>query len=247
MFKTVMGSLASLALGYSAATAYVTNTKPGSKLLNRRELHEQNLGQVEKLESLPIYQSLIQNEGDSKNEGVFTKIQHSEIIPKNYRINHVGQGLLFNEDIFNMDPVIFLNEKKGELVGFYGLGKSAIVKGSNDEKTDSGFLYKGIVNLLLDEGLCYCGFSQLPNKKGVTGRLNLQYSEHEIKGEGDDQSVLLMLQAKVTEVKNRRAIIKGEIFNVGDYDTKGAQVLASGECVLVEPKWFKYIKFIDFF
>lgn len=166
--------------------------------------------------------------------------------PATYRKNHVAQGLLYGKDLFEIDPIIFTNEKQGELVAFYHIGKNL---------TDAnGNLHHGILGLLLDEGLCFCGFPQLPSKRGVTGRLDLDFVNKVSPGE------TLVLKAKVTLAKGRKVVIDGEVLTLAGAasgttattattSTAAANglVLAKGHCVLVEPKWFKYFNWIDLF
>lgn len=162
----------------------------------------------------------------------------SDKIPVGHKPYHVGQGILFGKNKLEIDPLIFLNESEGKLTVFYHLGK--------DLGNEKGAVHKGIVSLLMDEALCYCGFPRMPSKRGVTAKLSLKFN----RDIPVDSTVILT--ATVRESKGRKCIIDGnlQVFNgqhafPGLWGEKEPHVQA--ECVLVEPKWFKYFKRLNMF
>lgn len=183
-----------------------------------------NTSVMEKIESSALYKQL---EKDSATIKYYT----SEMFPEQHHKNHVGTGLLFGPNLFEVDPVLFINESKGELTGFYHLGKELI--------SQDGLIHNGVIATILDEGLCACGFAHLPSKKGVTANLKIDFHNQA----PPDSTVVL--QAKVVEHKGRKVVIEGKLttFSV---DAAHTTDIASSRCVLVEPKWFRYFRWLDF-
>ncbi|CCF59148.1 hypothetical protein KAFR_0G01150 [Kazachstania africana CBS 2517] len=190
---------------------------------------------LEKIAKLPLYKQLI-------NDPKVTHSVQSETIPHKHIPYHVGQGQLFGPSKLEIDPLIFRNEDEGTLVVFYHLGKGL----SNENKK----IHKGILSLLLDEGLCYCGFPLLPSKRGVTARLNLNFHED------IPEDSTIILRAKVSEIKGRKCVIDGTLeslpskslfsYFLGKHGTSDT-IYCSAHCILVEPKWFKYLNRFNIF
>ncbi|QEL62169.1 hypothetical protein SBP28_004180 [Candidozyma auris] len=95
-------------------------------------------------------------------------------------------------------------------------------------------LHNGITATILDEGLCACGFSSLPSKRGVTANLTIDF-----KNQAQPQSTVV-LRAKVAEAKGRKVVIDGTLSTFPTHLGEKPMEIASAKCVLVEPKWFKY-------
>ncbi|CCE63162.1 hypothetical protein TPHA_0E00670 [Tetrapisispora phaffii CBS 4417] len=238
MFKIINRGVLLPALGFGLGVATSMDVWPRTQL----PLHDETLlphlrsvkeGQnndvLEKISRLHEYQELT---GASSH---FTKqFVQSQKIPSAHHSNHVGQGLLFGRRKLEIDPLVFHNEAEREIVGFYHIG--ADLSGDNDK------VHYGILSLILDESLCYCGFSCLPSKRGVTARLSVHFNTEL------PANSTIMLKAKVSEVKGRKCIINGTLSLV---DTDTAVVsgvpFANAECILVEPKWFKYLNWVDMF
>lgn len=206
----------------------------------KKDLHEskplssQRQDIIDQIKNLPLYKEL-QDNPDVKF------LTQSQRVPKGHRPYHVGQGQLFGEAKLEIDPIIFHNTQDHSVVIFYHLGDSL-------KSHKSKFISNGVSSLLLDEGLCYCGFPLLPSKRGVTAKLLLNFKK-EI-----PVDTTVVLKAKVLESKGRKCVIDGSLeslpkgknmLNFGsrnDFDT-----YATGHCILVEPKWFKYLKNIHIF
>ncbi|CCD25215.1 Mrx3p NDAI_0E03980 [Naumovozyma dairenensis CBS 421] len=185
------------------------------------------------MRELPLYKRLV-------NDPMIKHTRQSEGIPEGHKPNHVGQGILFGSGKLEIDPIIFHDEKNGEIVIFYHFGKGL----SNEH----GAVHKGILALILDEGLCLCGFPLLPSQRGVTAKLNLKFhADIPV-----DSSAIL--RAKVTEIKGRKCVIDGTLESVpqsyenplwkllNKVNERKPTTYVSANCILVEPKWFKYIK-----
>lgn len=193
--------------------------------------------------------------------------KQTELIPKEHSHNHVGINLFRHPERFCIDPV-FVRHKNpndydgNELSCYFHLGKQFL----DDNNSNT---YKGALTLIMDEVLCFTGFPKLPNKRGVTASLELEFMDHKIP---TDQ--LLVLNCKITEQKGRKCITTCELSTVEEpvyynkYNSSRInflwtlrsyiksfvvaekpedRVLARGKCVLVEPKWFKYVSWIDVF
>lgn len=161
-----------------------------------------------------------------------TKYYSSSIFPAQHRKNYVGSGLLFGPDLNEIDPIVFLDETNGKLTSFYHLGRKLI--------SQDGQIHNGVVATMLDEGLCACGFPLLPSKKGVTAKLSIDFENQA------PPNSTVVLRAYVKEAKGRKVVISG---NLETLPLKGETPLkiANAECILVEPKWFRYFSWLKVF
>lgn len=186
-----------------------------------RKLVHFNEDALHRIEQLELYKLL-------NSDTSLRKIYTSETFPTQHRQNHVGSGLLFGPDLFEVDPVLFIDEDKGELTAFYHLGKELV--------SLDGRIHNGVTATILDEGLCMCGFSKLPSKRGVTAKLSIDFNEQA----PPDSTVVL--RAKVVEAKGRKVVIRGSLETFDD----GKPVeIATLECIMVEPRWFKYLRWLQ--
>lgn len=183
------------------------------------------------------------------NEDVLTKIQATEeykkladnkalkqynsshAFPGQHHRNYVGTGLLFGPDLFEIDPIVFIDEEKGELTSFYHLGDKLI--------SQDGQIHNGVVSTILDEGLCSAGFPLLPAKKGVTAKLLIDF-----KNQAPPQSTVV-LRAKVKEAKGRKVVIQGYLETLPFDGKEKPLLIAESSCILVQPKWFKYFTWLQ--
>lgn len=157
----------------------------------------------------------------------------SNAFPGQHHNNYVGTGLLFGPDLFEIDPIVFIDEEKGELTSFYHLGDKLI--------SQDGQIHNGVVSTILDEGLCAAGFPLLPAKKGVTAKLLIDF-----KNQAPPQSTVV-LRAKVKEAKGRKVVIGGylETLPLDDNKAEKPLLIAESTCILVQPKWFKYFTWLQ--
>lgn len=193
-----------------------------SKLAPRKLTHF-NHDALNALEKSDLYKQL-------SNEPGVKKYYNSESFPEQHHQNYVGRGMLFGPDLFEIDPVVFLNEKEGKLTAFYHLGSELV---SND-----GQIHNGVTATILDEGLCTCGFGKLPSKRGVTANLNIKFHN-----QAPPKSTVV-LRANVTEAKGRKVVIEGTLLTFPTNGDKPIHI-ASSECILVEPRWFKYFRWLQ--
>ncbi|EJS44605.1 YBL095W [Saccharomyces arboricola H-6] len=223
-----------------------TSAKLISATKSRQPMELQRTDILEQVEKSEVYKELAKNDD-------MEHILFSEKIPSGHRQYHVGQGLLFGKGKLEIDPLVFHDLNRGEVTVIYRLGAEL---GNRD-----GNVHKGLLSLLLDEALCYCGFPLLPSKRGVTARLSLEFLED------IPVDTTIMLKASVKECKGRKCIIEGHLeefppdkaskkmgrgWNLfahwGSGDKKEvAKKFVKANCVLVEPTWFKHFKWLDMF
>ncbi|SSD58739.1 uncharacterized protein SCODWIG_00500 [Saccharomycodes ludwigii] len=188
-------------------------------------------------------------ESSKKENSTTTVVSQGQLLPLPHHKYHIGKALLSRKGQIEIDPIITRNSEEVNAIFHFGSGLI----------NEKGYIHKGIVALAMDEVLCYCGFPHLPSKKGVTAKLDLEY----LQDIPSDTTVLL--NCKVKEVKGRKCVITGELISLPNsyngnshwYDNiffgnnrnnkKDSTVYATGKCILVEPKWFKYLKWIDIF
>lgn len=180
-----------------------------------------------KLPSYPTFSDMKVFESYMKDEN-FELITTDRLVPEAHRYNQVSRGLM---DLNN--PIVMINKKEGELVLF---GRAD----SNNMIGLDGKIHNGIILTLFDESLCICGFDKLPSKRGVTAKLNVNFSNKL------QPNSTFMLTAKVTESRGRKVIIDGKLLPL-DRKGKVGTSISDARCILVEPTWFKYFGWVDLF
>lgn len=196
------------------------------KISGDRKVSDLNQSLLEQISQTEEFQRVNSNE-------LITKHNSSSLFPVQHLKNHVGSGLLFGPDLFEIDPIIFLDKQEGQLTSFYHLGKKLI--------SQDGKIHNGIVSTILDEGLCSCGFAKLPSKKGVTAKLSIDF-----KNQAPPNSTVI-LKGKVTESKGRKVVIDGYLETLPMKQGEVPLRIAESRCILVEPKWFKYLSWLHVF
>lgn len=211
-----------------------------------RPLHDQRTDILDKLRQTEWVRKL-------KESSSYVMHRQSEKVPPPHRDYHVGQGLLYGPSKLEIDPVVFSDDENHKIHVIYHLGQNL----SNEK----GAVHKGVLALLLDEALCYCGFPTLPSKRGVTAALDISF----VKDVPVDSTIVL--NAQVVENKGRKCIIKGTLESppIDSTTTLGSMkywiaksvpkwaynpqptIYATATCILVEPKWFKYVSLINIF
>ncbi|QPG76798.1 hypothetical protein FOA43_004192 [Brettanomyces nanus] len=229
MFKII--GRTTLATGFFAAGfAMCAHTWPPSTDREPSQMSARNretLALLNRVQKSEIFQKLI-------NDSNYTMLMSSDLIPEAHRVNHVGLGLMNSPKHLAVGSLVFINTTAGKMYAFEKLD-------SNLVGTD-GKIHNGVVSTLMDESLCFCGFPQLPSKRGVTARLSINYH---VKIQPNS---MVMLVAKVTESHGRKCVIKGHIETFPDTDDDHqAERIADGECILVQPKWFKYFNWVRLF
>ena len=241
--------------------------KPWPRLDKLKQDHEDRLVEdPNAIKQLNKHLGSVYKIGDSDSAD-YKISKQSELIPKEHSHNHVGINLFRHPERFSIDPVFVRHKNPDnyngyELSCYFQLGKQFV----DDNNSNT---YKGALTLIMDEVLCFTGFPKLPNKRGVTAALEIDFMDHKIPA---DQ--LLVLNCKIVEQKNRKCVTVCELSTVekstyyNKYNSSRIsfiwtmrsylksllikekpedRVLARGKCVLVEPKWFKYVSWIDVF
>jgi acyl-coenzyme A thioesterase PaaI-like protein len=189
---------------------------------NSKKLEQQRVEIIDQIKNTANYHELISNDK-------FVPSTQSARVPGEHQINHVTQGLLFGPHHLEIDPIVFMNNTDHELQAYYHLGQKLT--------SYDGKIHNGLLSTLLDELLCFCGFPLLPSGRGVTGKLSVEFDQQA----KPDTTVLL--KAKVKEHRGRKVVIEGHIETV---EAK-PKIIARAECILVEPKWFKYFSWLSIF
>ncbi|CEP60226.1 Mrx3p LALA0_S01e05886g [Lachancea lanzarotensis] len=229
--KFVLTPLAGFGLGLATfIDAFPQINEDGLNTVTlKRPVEQQRRDILSELKHHNIYRELIKR--DNVEEW-----SQSEKIVHPHRDYHVGQGLLYGPGRLEIDPLVLHDPESKELVVFYHLGHNL-----GNEK---GNVHKGVVSLLLDEALCYCGFPTLPSKSGVTARLDLQFHQDV------PTDCTVVLKAHVVEAKGRKCVIGGTLETLPSrvwykpWTNKTSSVLATATCILVEPKWFKHVQWM---
>lgn len=193
--------------------------------LGDRKLMHINESVVQQIQETQEYQTLAADD-------TVRQYNSSDAFPSQHHRNYVGSGLLFGPNLLEIDPIIFVNSKAGELTSFYHLGEKLV--------SQDGNIHNGVVSTILDEGLCTCGFPLLPSNKGVTAKLSIDFKNQAPPGS------TVVLRAKVKESKGRKVVIHGALETLpfsGEQPVK----IAESHCILVEPKWFKYFSWLQIF
>lgn len=175
---------------------------------------------LDQIKQNPLYQSLSQDPS-------FTIQDARKEFPKQHHNNLVTAGLLYGDKLFEIDPIVFTNNK-GKLYAFHYIGEKLV--------SEDGKVHNGITSTLLDEGLCATGFPLLPSKKGVTAKLEIDFINQA------PANSPVLLQAQVVEHSRRKVVIEGSLQTLNAPPV----TIATANCVLVEPRWFKYVSWLQY-
>ncbi|KAI3404368.1 hypothetical protein KGF56_002889 [Candida oxycetoniae] len=223
MFRGLVRKTIPLAAFGLGAVTFPKEWRKGQFSGDKKIMHI-NDSVVKQIESSKEYQELIV-------DPEIRRYTSSKSFPEQHHKNYVNTGLLFGPDLMEIDPIVFINEKTGELTSFYHLGDKLI--------SQDGQIHNGIVSTILDEGLCSAGFPLLPSKKGVTARLQINF-----KNQAPPQSTVV-LHAKVKQAKGRKVEIEGYLETLPLNTSEKPLLIAESSCILVEPKWFKYFTWLQ--
>ncbi|KAK6882295.1 hypothetical protein K6H10_000935 [Candida tropicalis] len=247
MFKSIFRKTVPLVAFGAGLTAFPKDWRKGQ--FGDKKLLVINDSVLQQIESSDIYKELSANTNlrmynsshkfpdqhhkNYVNTGLLFGPDLMEIdpFPDQHHKNYVNTGLLFGPDLMEIDPVVFIDENVGELTSFYHLGDKLI--------SQDGQIHNGVVSTILDEGLCSAGFPLLPSKKGVTAKLSIDF-----KNQAPPQSTVV-LHAKVKEHKGRKVVIEGYLETLPVNKSEKPLLIAESRCVLVEPKWFKYFRWLQ--
>lgn len=164
------------------------------------------------IQNHPFVQQLRQTHNESR---------YYDLIPAQHRENMVTSGILASDGALTVEPFVFTNKDETEMTFFYHLG--------NEVAGHEGIVHGGLLATILDEGLSRCAFPSLPNKYGVTAKLEISYKKPV------PTSSYLVLEAKVIESKGRKVVSEGIVHTLDDKTP-----LVKGKAIMIEPKWAKY-------
>lgn len=150
------------------------------------------------------------------------------------RAHSLTASTLIGDTKIPVPPLMFTKGQGEELIAISYLG--------GDLCGHVGIIHGGLLATMLDEGLARCCFAALPNRVGVTARLEVDY-RRPCKSEG-----FVVLKARTERVEGRKAWVRGrvEVLKLGKeggvqgspWDDKG-DVLVEAQGLFVEPKWAK--------
>ncbi|ODV78056.1 uncharacterized protein CANTADRAFT_54891 [Suhomyces tanzawaensis NRRL Y-17324] len=189
---------------------------------NQRKLLHTNDDVVRQIELLDEFQHLAK---DANVELTYS----SHTFPEQHHLSHVGVALLQGKDLHEIDPIIFVDHVQHQLTGFYHLGNKLV--------SQDGGIHNGIVATIFDEGMVYCGFPLLPSGRGVTAKLSVDFASQA------PPNTTVVLKTRVVEHKGRKVVVEGVLETLA-HDTAPVKI-ASARAVFVEPRWFKYFRWLQ--
>ncbi|CAN6641103.1 hypothetical protein TRVA0_018S01838 [Trichomonascus vanleenenianus] len=223
------GRLRALFIGSAFLTAgYTLGHKLNSAdQFSREELTAAEIKELEKVEEYRYLHShplVLKLRRDSR----FKEKRYYDEIPEQHKENMLTSGLLAGRGYLTVEPIVFANSETNEMIYFYHIGDR--VEGH------PGIVHGGLLATIMDEGLTRCGFPALPNKYGVTAKLDLNYKAPV------HANSYVVLKSRVVEQKGRKVVVKGQLetLTAGEVPT----VLVDGEVTMVEPRWAKYLLWV---
>lgn len=96
-----------------------------------------------------------------------------------------------------------------------------------------GIVHGGLLATVFDEALARSAFFGLPNRLGVTGKLELSYRKA-VRAER-----FYLVETRITESVGRKCFVSGTLM-----DAHTRQVLVEAHAVFIEPRWAKYVSWI---
>jgi acyl-coenzyme A thioesterase PaaI-like protein len=145
---------------------------------------------------------------------------HMKIPPPLRHLSFTG-GTLMGSDKVAVPPLVFTTVDGSDLVSVVYLGEALC--------GHPGIVHGGMLATLLDEGLARCCFAALPNKVGMTAKLEINYRAP-CKAEQ-----FVVLKASTVKVEGRKAWVTGRLETLPKDGSPG-RVLAEGNALFVEPK-----------
>lgn len=150
------------------------------------------------------------------------------------RAHSLTASTLIGDTKIPVPPLMFTRGRGEELIAISYLG--------SDLCGHVGIVHGGMLATMCDEGLARCCFAALPNRVGVTARLEVDFKKP-CRSEG-----FVMLKARTERVEGRKAWVRGrvEVLEMGKevgkeggpWEERG-EVLVEAQGLFVEPKWAK--------
>jgi acyl-coenzyme A thioesterase PaaI-like protein len=142
-------------------------------------------------------------------------------IPEPLRRKTLTGGMLARPDGIAVPPMVFTTGDGKELVSITYLGEGVCGHAT--------IVHGGLLATLMDEGLARTCFDALPHKIGFTASLKVDYRAP------CKAKQFVVLKAHTTEVKGRKAWVKGRI-ETAPLDGSDGKLLVEGEALFIEPK-----------
>lgn len=208
-----------------SSISFVTGFFLTSLILISNKNKKNNSEQIIKKKDFTIINEFNNLEKDFLN----IKHQSEDLFPKFHQKNYVVTGYFFNSGLITLKNVFFFNNKKKSMVSFYHLTKKSV-----NLKPSS---LKFILSTIIDESMCLLGFKYLPSKKGVTGSLEINFEDVQ-------PSEYLILKTNVVRCKGRKIEVKGVLELITFSPDERRKKIAEALAILIEPYWFKYLRFL---
>jgi acyl-coenzyme A thioesterase PaaI-like protein len=161
-------------------------------------------------------------------------VQHAYDQSDEHKQHSLTAGTLIGPDLIAHTPLslslkqhIIDETNQSELIVVYHLGSRLC--------GHKGIIHGGLLATLVDESFCRCGFPVLPNKLGVTAKLDIQYLAP------TPANSIVVIRAFTTSVEGRKVYIDGTLSQLPapkDYDLEKELVVSvKAKVLLVEPRW----------
>ena len=158
-----------------------------------------------------------------REDGRFSESRPHLKVPEAVRPYNLTAGVLLGHEKIVVPPLVFGAKDGSELVSIVYLGRSLCGHPT--------IIHGGLLATLLDEGLARCCFPALPNKRGVTASLKVDYRKPCRAGS------YVVLRAKTIKIEGRKAWVKGSIEYLADDDSQEEpQILCEAEALYIEPR-----------
>ena len=145
-------------------------------------------------------------------------------IPEQFRSHNLMSGLMSGPGKLVVPPITFLEKGGSTMTMLMYLG--------GDMCGYPGFVHGGALATILDEGLARCSFQALPNKIGMTAKLNINYRAP-LPG-----NTYVVLRATTTKVEGRKVWVTGRLESLPQ-DGGESKLFVEAETLFIEPKQAK--------
>lgn len=160
-----------------------------------------------------LFHKLIENSEDWTSEPV----RHVLHIKRENPNGHIGAAALQSSNGNNFPPFVFFNDIEGSMLAVYHLGENF--------SGHVGFIHGGVLCTLLDECMGRACFPKMPNKIGVTVRLEVDFKSPVRSG------TAIAIHARTEKVDGRKAWVAATIL-----DSEELMTLVEAKALFIEPR-----------
>ncbi|KZF26314.1 hypothetical protein L228DRAFT_279535 [Xylona heveae TC161] len=211
---TTAGFAVAAAPVFSAIDEYLSHPSDAETLSMFKPYDEKSSEVDQYIKTHPLAVSLRKNPALSESRPHFK-------IPSAYLSHNFTSGTLAGERKIVVPPYAWTDANGDNLTSITYLGP--------DVCGHSGIVHGGLLATILDEGLARCCFPALPNKVGLTAKLNINYRNPALAGS------FVVLKAKTVKTEGRKAWVEGRLETLAENGKKSI-LLAEADALFVEPK-----------